>query len=284
MKNILVPTDFSENAEYAVRYATELAAAWQAKVILMHAFQVTYASGYVPYEEIAAEKKLIQKESEEKLKTMAHALTKAHVAHQVLCVDDIAVEAILNAIREHHIELVVMGTKGASSMANVIFGSNTSHVIQRATCPVLAIPEGTTYKKPKTLTYAAAYETGDIDIIKKLADMAKPFHAQLNVLHITENSDDPAKDKADMKKFMDLVTEKIDCNNISFQVMNGITMENVLEDYVNQDAADILILSTHQRGFFGRVFGNSVTRQMSYHSRIPLMAFHFLKDSSVKLF
>ena len=284
MKTLLVPTDFSENAVLAMNYAAELAKEWNARLILFHAYEVPYATGYVSFEALTEEKKSLQASSEKKMKALVHQLHHEHLAMDSVCVDGDLMNGIAEVVEKYKVSMIVMGTKGASNLANIIFGSNTSHVIEKAHCPVLAIPDGTAYAKLKNITYATAYESGDLDVIQYLISLAKPFHAQINILHITENSEEPVQDKHQMKKFMDLLMAKIDYNNISFQVMDGANMEETLSEYIEQGSADMLVLSTHHRGFFGRIFGKHVTRQMSYHNRVPLMAFHYLSDSSVKLF
>ena len=83
---------------------------------------------------------------------------------------------------------------------------------------------------------------------------------------------------------MDEVNHKVDYNNMSFQLLEGTSIEEALENYINNDSSSMLVMSTHHRGFFSRLFGKSITKQMAYHTTIPLMAFHHTAESAIKVF
>jgi nucleotide-binding universal stress UspA family protein len=151
-------------------------------------------------------------------------------------------------------------------------------VIEKATCPVIAVPEGVLYQKIKKITYATSYFSSDINGIKKVVEIAEPFKAQLNVLHITiDGEGSPGSDKKAMESFKDLVTKNVAYNNISFQIISGQSVENTLEKYVDKESTDMLVMSTHYRDFFDKIFGRSVTKQLAYHIKIPLMTLHHIE-------
>lgn len=286
MKTILVPTDFSKNAENALYYAIELAKREHSRIILLHAYMVSYPVSEVSYHLIVEQKTQALEESQQQLK--AESLKIVHAGGIIFeCVSDEnpPVEAVLKMIREREIDLVIMGTKGQSNLANVIFGSNAAAIIEKAPCPVIAVPEEATFKDIKNITYATAYNHSDLYPLKRVVEMAKLFNAQVNVLHVIETSklESQKEEKEKMKAFMKEANEAVNYSNMSFQLLEGEDVDDTLEAYLDKESTSMLVLSTHHRGFFKKLFGHSVTKHMAYHSNVPLMAFHVI-DSPIKVF
>src|ERR1035437_6280700 len=132
MKTILVPTDFSKNAENALLYAINLAKRMSAKIILLHSFHVDYTSGYVPVDSIEKEIEEAEAKSNAQLKTLYNKVSH-HSKLPIECISsqNLVVDAILTIIDEKNIDLVVMGTQGANGkLGRQIFGTNSSKVIE----------------------------------------------------------------------------------------------------------------------------------------------------------
>jgi len=285
MKTILVPTDFSKNASYALNYAIELAKQENAKLILLHAYHIDYTNSYVPANLIEKEIQEAEQKSNAHLKTLTTKVTHAgNIKCEYISTQDFAVDAILSTIKEKNIDLVVMGTKGASGLTEVIFGSNTAKVIEKATCPVIAVPENALFKTIKKITYASDYHNSDMEALKKVLELAKPFKAQLNVLHITEKKHLTGDEKQKMQKFMDEVQKKIKYNNLSFQVLHGEDIEQKLEEYLEDESTDLLVMSTHHRNLLDKLFNTSITKKLAFHTKVPLMAFHYKKKESLIIY
>lgn len=285
MKTILVPTDFSDNAENALYYAIDLAKKENAKIILLHAFHINYSNPAIPLDFMLEEEKRVLDESNNKLKEHALKISYAgKIEYDYLSVEDSPIEAILNSIKDNEVDLVIMGTKGETDFLGSIFGSVAAKVIEKATCPVIAIPSEASFKEIKKMTFATAYNHSDIYALKKVVEIARLFNAQVDIIHVYNKSNSQVKEKELMKTFMDDVNHKIQYSNLSFQLLEGENIEDALEEYIDNDSTNILVMSTHQRGFFDKLFGNSLTKHMAYHSSIPLMAFHHTIKSAVKVY
>ena len=285
MKTILVPTDFSENATHALNYAAEFTKHQNAKIILLHAYHIDFSNSYVPVNLIEQEVQKAEKESNKKLEAIA---AKIHHTHKITCEcisrQDMAVDAIITTATEKDADTIIMGTKGASGLSVMLFGSNTARVIEKAPCPVIAVPEGVTFKTIKRITYASDYHHSDIEAIEKVVAIARPYKAQVNVLHITEERQLTEEEKEKMQNFMGNVQAKVTYNNLSFQIFHSENIEQKLEEYLEEEPTDLLVMSTHQRNFLDKVFGKSITKNLSFHVTVPLMAFHYKKKESVIIF
>ena len=138
---ILLPTDFSDHANEALRYATQLAQTHAASLCLVHAYDLLpYA---LPDGPIMDERQLetvrvaFQKQLEQ-LRQAAEARGIARVETQLL--QGPASSEIVRVASEQHFDLIVMGTHGRTGLSHLLIGSVTEKVVRRAPCPVLTIP------------------------------------------------------------------------------------------------------------------------------------------------
>jgi nucleotide-binding universal stress UspA family protein len=274
MKTILIPIDFSSNSENALNYAIDFAKKENAKLVLLNVFDISYASGAVPYTILAEERSNLKRESDEKLKVASLKIEFAGCTHhEAISVEGFTVDVILDVIKKKQVDLVIMGTKGATGFSGVIFGSNTAKIIEDSTCPVIAIPQDAKFEPIKKITFATNYNHNDIDGLKSLVVLAEPFNAQINVLHVTDDTD--SSEVKLMKAFTDDVKNKISYNNIIFQSLPGNDVDSALQKHIDDNGTNLLVMSTHHRNLFDKIFGKSITKQMAYHINIPLMALHY---------
>jgi nucleotide-binding universal stress UspA family protein len=285
MKTILVPTDFSAGSENALYYAIELAKKTHSKIILLHASHLNAPEYLIPLDMLQIEHEKALKDSELKLKQ--ELLKIAHTGNvECECIDteDEVINGIVNTIEDKKVDMVIMGTKGASGLLNELFGSNTSKVIQMTNVPVIAVPEKHTSREIKKITYATAFYSTDIKAIKRIVELAKLYRAQVNILHVISDDKNYATEKDLMRNFMDEVNRKINYYNLSFQLLGGKTISDSIESYLMSNDTNIMVMSTQHRNFFERLFEKSKTRKIALHTNVPLMAIHHSPSKSIKLF
>ncbi|PBQ30513.1 hypothetical protein CNR22_01595 [Sphingobacteriaceae bacterium] len=286
MKTLLIPTDFSENAENALRFAALLAKKQNAKIILHHSFQVPIPIAEIPYDILREEKEQFHKDSERKLKTQAAFFEQEGLkSYRFNIGEGSPGDTIVEVAKENRADMIIMGTKGADGLGDAFFGTTATYVMEHATCPVMAIPAGFRFNRPvKTITYATDYRESDLADLVKLADFAGLFKAQLNVLHISDTNLEPLEERALMADFKNRVTKTITYPSFSFQLISGDDVGEKLETYVAEGCTDILGMSTHKRNFLERIFGTSTTREMGIDMKIPIIAFHYDKKLTSKLY
>lgn len=284
MKTIIIPIDFSENADIALNYAAEFAKKQNALLIVLHCYSVNYPNAETPYSIIEEIKSDAHKKALFELNNAWLKLAGANaIEHSLIALEGDPKHVILDLAKEKNADLIIMGTKGAGSVLNQIFGSTAAKIIEKAACPVITVPSGTIVRLPQKITYATDYHDSDFLNLKSLVELAKLFSAQVNILHIANEGHSPQDDKTVLENFMKKVNSRIDYNNLSFQILTGENIEEVLERYLEDNATDLLVMSAHHRDFIDKILGKSVTKQMAYHSIVPLMAFHYNKESSLKL-
>lgn len=284
IKTILIPVDFSPESENALYYAINVARELNAKIILFHCIDLPKISASMQQGqgELLMDAKM---EAERDLKQWCLKIEHARgVQYDFVRVLGNTITQIVDYVSEEKIDMVIMGTKGNNSFSNVLFGSYTSKIMEKADCPVLAVPEGVVFDGLKMITYATDYKESDISKIKELCDLAKVFNAQLNVLHISPENESPVEEKGGMEIFMKAVNETVSYNNLSFQLLRADNALQKLCEYIEDKSTNLLVTSTHNRGFFEKLFGIGITHQLAGLSGVPLMAFHYNSRPAPKIF
>lgn len=276
MKTILVPTDFSINAERALNFAAELAKKQKSKLILLHVYQVPIAVAAVSFKMLALEKEELQTNILKKIKALSVKLDmQKDLTYEYVVEEGETVESILYTASKRNVDLIIMGTKGETGLVGSVFGSNTEKVIARSECPVMAIPENTLWTGVvKKITYASNYNSSDLAAIAKLGEIAAPINAQLNILHISNDEFTAEKEVEMMDEFKKKVELSTDYNNLSFQIIHGNKIEEQLEKYINNGGTDLFVLAARDHNFLERLFLKNIASDLLDKGSIPLIIFH----------
>lgn len=280
MKTILVPTDFSRSADNALAYAVAFSKATNAKLILLHAFIVDYPESDIPGEIVTEEISRAQRKADQRLKSMCLELSKSNgIRCSYISKEGEAMDVILEVSRKVHPGFIIMGTKGASGIKGVVFGSNTAAVIEKSTHAVIAIPDGVKFNGVKKITYATNYYTNELYAIRKLVEIADSLGASINILHVADGEYIPEGENETLRQFVLNVSKRFKYKKFFFQLIYGKSVENGLKRYLEKNSTDLLAMSTQYRSLWGKLFGKSITRKMAYNVNVPLLAFHHKKES-----
>ena len=158
MKNILLPTDFSENSWNAIAYALQL---FKNDTCMFHLlntytptiFQYDYTNTGTAQHELAD---VMRENSEEKLEALVNKIKQAYNNPKHSFATMSAFNTLISELAELHeghvMDMIIMGTQGASGLKEILFGSNTIHVIKNSKCPVIAVPSNFSFARNKFLT------------------------------------------------------------------------------------------------------------------------------------
>ncbi len=279
MKNILFPTDFSQNAENALKFAVEITRQVRGSLILFHAYSVQLIDPNMPaeiYLSAYQEEEKSAKDSIEELKNRIVSSNKDESGMEIFSTEAVVsqglvVEETLSMINDFKIDLVVMGTHGASGITELILGSNTSSVIEKSPVPVLAIPHNCPPRALKKIVYAYDDIKSGLPSFQKLLTFASIYDSEITLLHIIDSSKDT--EELNRREF-EKIKGTVDYSKLSLELVKE---ENVLEginEYVNTHDVDSLAMTIKKRTLFDRIFNKSLTKKMAYHTRIPLLALH----------
>lgn len=183
INQILVPTDFSENAEHAVSYAVALAKRSSARLHLLHVPVVpTYLLmdlSYSPGPEVVTR---IHNAAQEALEQQSRAVTETDVEHLTAIREGTVHEIVRDYVRKHEIDLIVIGTHGRSGVAKLIYGSITERVLKTTHTPIIVIPpQGGTL--PNSIVIAYDFSAPAKHAAAAARTVHGVFHGSLHLVH-----------------------------------------------------------------------------------------------------
>jgi len=278
MKTILVPTDFSNNADNALKYAIAIAKTQKAKLILIHAFHIDYLSSTFPAKFIEKEIQHAQDRVNNHLRIKAEWIEKSgEIKCDYISELGLASDVISRTIKEKKPDLVIMGTQGASGLKGVFIGSTTAKIIGKAKCPIIAIPAAAKYHEFKKILYTTDFHTSDILALEKLIELVKHFKAHINITHIYDGEFVEPQKKL-LQKFQEKIERKIKYKDISYHIIRVKNIENELKRLSQRKSNDLLVMSTHSRFLLDKLMNKSITKKIVSHTNIPLLALQHKED------
>lgn len=275
MKRILFPTDFSDAASAAFMYALRFADAFKAELVILHVYDLPIVET-PPLPESTKEifdiVEMNQFESFRDQLPEMHAVAERHnLGHvqmrNVLLYGDL-VYNINKVCKDEEIDLIVMGTKGATGLKETFIGSTTASVIANAKVPVLGIPADAEYHTITNIGFTTQYRDKDNDAFKSAIDIAHTFRARIQCLYI-QNADDPTDINERILEWKHYYADE----NIDFHNISGDDIEQAILDFIESHTIHMLVMRSHKRGFFEGLFHKSLTKKMAYHTKVPLLIY-----------
>ncbi|WP_313114369.1 universal stress protein [Aequorivita sediminis] len=273
MKNILLPTDFSENSKNAIKYSLKL---FEGETVTFHILNSQKPSGYITsdvlygtagdsvYDGILNDNKKELKKMIDYCKSQSESENFTFVPK--LDFDNI-VDAVNQAVSLNNIELIIMGTNGATGAEEVVFGSNTLKLIRKANCPVLAIPEGYVYTKIDSFLLSVSYQYQlKNDSLAVILDIVRKHNSTLKILEIEENSVEVDSSNGNyIDHFKDINMERFSIKNIPSAV--------AIDAFTQLIPVQFHAVFVERESFLDRFIFGSDTSKISYSTRVPLLIF-----------
>jgi len=270
-KNILFPTDFSDNAWSAVVYALKLYAKEECTFYFLHSSKMTVSA----MSSISNKLTRVMAENAMKdlveLKDMAKN-TNVNANHNfdiLLSSQDIQ-SAIESAISKYDIDLIVMGTKGSKGTKEFFFGSNTVRIIKNIkSCPVLIVPDEFDYVEPKKIAFptdfSRIYDYKELDPIRDLAEL---YDAKIMPVCIL------SKDKLnDIQEYnMAMLESHLKNYKTSFHFMpNYDKKSTAINDFIELTDINILAMVNYKHSFIEDIVKEPIIKKIGFHPLVPFL-------------
>ena len=273
MKRILLPTDFSDNAFEAIRYTLLVHKDVECTFYLFHTYtppvyQTEYiigSPGQIGLGDVLQEAAMTRLERlktrlEDQFENPNHTIM-VHTAFNTLLGE------IAETVEAENIDLIVMGTKGATGAKEILFGTNTVHVIKKAKCPVVAVPPKFGYEAPKEILFPTDYEIEyQKEKMEPLLAIAEEHKSRINVMHVRAGYDLNAvqeKHKAQLEKLLGSTA-------IFHEVPdNGIIA--AVNEFQLKTEINLLVMVQNKHTFLERLFIEPVIKKIGFHVTIPFM-------------
>lgn len=266
MKKIMFATEFYDHAPKVFRYAAELAYAFKADLIMMHA--------HGKPEPLRSTDQMIQERHDNVIEKLKGFFTehlpenyRGKIKVDYLAVNAYPLEGILDTAIDEEVDLIVMGMTGKTSVLGSLLGNTTLNVLAKADCQVLMVPEGATFTGINDLLYTVDFEFRDLQAIHYLKDWSQTLDATLHALHVVEGDEDNMEV---LKKLLILKeTFKTD-KTIDFDLRYG-HFRTEIEQFALGKNADIVAMISHKHNFIFRLLDESAVEEIAQQINLPLL-------------
>lgn len=284
MKKIIHPTDFSENALKALEFAIDLSRKFDAELILLHVADLPTAirssSSFSSFSELQGINETSIIEQLERYAANYPKISDKDLKIQFTAkFSNTSIGGILDAINETGADLVVVGKKGQDRIKEIVVGSTTKSLVEKAPCPVLAIPENAVFREIQQIVYASDFDPNDIPAIKKIIPISQVYHAKIAVLHLSENE---FKEQSEAIAFQQQLTDEVNYLHLKYDTESSQNIAKSLVSYLQLNQADLLVMFEKENTGIGRLFQKSTVKQFVDHAlTIPFMSYniHSVKSS-----
>lgn len=266
MQKILIPTDFSSIADNAMNYAIEIAAKFESELILYHVYSFNKKIDYnwdFPDDEQPYVKEIEQKMSltENKFK---EKLAEKGLSIQTRVEEDHTYSLFDRIVKKHDINMIIMGSKGATGLEKVIFGSVATTALEIAKVPVLVVPSKPPYLPIEQIVLAVDPDHVSANTLSPIQKMAEKFSAKVTILNIntgTSNKDTHHKIESFLKNI----------ETTYHEVPMSKSINQSINEFVKKNKCDLLCMIRREKGFFEHLFQRSIIKNLAYNISIPLL-------------
>jgi nucleotide-binding universal stress UspA family protein len=279
MKNILIPTDFSENATEAAKIGIDLARRLRANALLINSYAnfpiaVTYGGGSWLVDEYLVKKSHSQNHLElivEELEPADINKSETEFSPRITCK---AVEGEIGAnvgeiCQDQKIELVVVGARGSD---HSVFGSDINSIIDKSSRPVLVITAGTDLQKIRKVVFTSDFNMEDVEALKYLGRLGEILNFKIDVIHVNEYGTNHDVQNAGKLSFEKTLTG-LKIRGLSFHQMAGKDVIRRLTTLSQENDAFLLTMVHQQHSFFLRLFESSTAKTLLARQKVPMLIF-----------
>lgn len=274
MKRILVPTDFSKEASYAVDAAVNLAAKTGAELLLLHVVegfvQGSFATqGGIP-DNLSDEVftlKLMEKGKKDLTNLAADKKFENINISTTIRVGN-PFQNIANDIIDNQADLVIMGSKGASGYEEVLIGSNTERVVRHSKCPVITVKQPTDFNQITDIVFAADFIETEDNVAIQLKILQNLLDAKLHLLKVDTpgNFESSRTIKSRIRDFV----QRHKLENYTMEIYNESTEEDGIVYFAEDIDADMIALATHGRTGLRHLISGSIAEDVVNHAQRPV--------------
>jgi nucleotide-binding universal stress UspA family protein len=276
IKNILVPTDFSDTARNAYHYAKRLAITLGAAVTVVNVNEY-----FIPVSDI-----IIGSITEDEVEDMSQEAMEAFITdedtsdnwamskHKVKT--QILRGSVVNALEElsstEGVDLIVLGMTGKHDY-NKIIGSTALELANKAHCPVILVPHEAKWHRIEKIMYASSYQTVSPMMIKEMSDFAVSVKAAAHFVHIV---DTPAGENKNIENIIWNQLHPIDNPHLTFRVHTIYAPDKIeeLKKYTENNTINLISFVSKHRGFWHKLIHKNITENIAISADIPVMVMH----------
>ncbi|MFH4964640.1 universal stress protein [Gaetbulibacter sp. M235] len=272
MKKILIPTDFSEQAENALKVAAQLAKKHNAEIYLLHTLELPMqkidplsTSQSLP--EAMYFMQLAHKHFESLLE---RKYLKGLNVHEIVEFYE-PFRGVYQVCKKHDIDLIVMGSHGTNSFKEMLIGSNTEKIVRTSEVPVLVVKKEHPVFKVDHFVFASNFKDHYKTPYLKATEFAKLFNAKMHLLMV--NTAGHFMTTHDANDRMHEFAKSADFDNYTVNIYNDINVEKGIMSFSQSISADLIGMCTHGRRGLSNFFNGSISEDLVNNAQRPVLTF-----------
>lgn len=277
MKKILVPTDFSPNSLRAADYAVQLARHSHASICLVHTCNEILENAFAGQQAMINEyNESILNKARQELSNLQNSIQDTEQLTVTTHIFEGAIRpGIEKAARDLEADLVIMSTLGHAGLREWIFGSHTAGIISHSEVPVLAIPLEYEWSWPKKLLITIR-DKEEAGLLRPAFKLAAAFDAEVEVAFFSDEDERTPigfmEDARELNRLEEELHRLYPAAHVTTAHLSGHRFLETLQEHIEKQSIDILAMITHPRTLVASLFNRSLTRQMAYQTKVPLLA------------
>ena len=269
MMNILLPTDFSENSRNAAAYALEFFKEVPCTFHLLHVLPLatdTFSAQYMTLSSETQEKfnKFLDWLNSIK-KNPDHKFSISYKANYLI-------DAVREQVAEKEVDLILMGTKGVSNNSGTIIGKNTSDVMMKVKCPVLAISEKAVYKRYKKVLFPTDYKIKyNSKMLGTLQNLVSLSSASIKILELFNSENEPSQEQMTSRSFLQ---NSFAPNIPVLQTYYPSENKNPGRLFSTNKDVDMIVMAAKNLNICQKLLYNEEHNQIPFINQLPLLVLH----------
>lgn len=276
--HVLLPTDFSENASSAALYALQLFKKSECTFYYLHslAYLNNTTRTYITSTHVKSRKEEASRQLADLKQNSEQENTNNKHRFETILTDATLKKAVSNAVDHSGIDVIVMGTRGATGAKEVLFGSNTVKVFKYSKCPVLAVPANFEYETPHEILFPTdlnvEFKSSQLNI---LIELVRKSHGRVNAMHVSEKTKLSDKQENNKKEL------KILFKDVAFLFHDIKTMEllHAIEKFQIKHKINLLVMIKNKHSFLENLFYKNTINNIVFHLTIPFLVIPINNDA-----
>ncbi len=271
MNKILVPTDFSKEAEYALKVAAQLAKTYGSEIYLLHLMELPLQEmdALNSYSELP-EAMFFMELANQKLEALIERDFLEGLKINVTIKPGNAFNGIIEKSK-NHIDMVVMGSHGATGLREMFIGSIAEKVVRYSNVPVLVIKKNHETFNVNDFVFASDFKKESIHAYKQAIDVAQLFDAKVHLLMVNTASN--FMNTTDAKHRIKEFVKNIPFENYTITIYNDENIETGILNFSREINADLIGISTHGRQGLSHFINGSISEDLINHAKRPVITF-----------
>lgn len=287
MNTILIPVDFSEGTEVALKYAIQIAGKQKTTLYLFHIYpdQLMIPDSSFPTgidSDAFLNTEFVQELKKQADVNMASLIEEVKKLTNNSKHQNIKIESFVTGgdpeweINEICVKLkpslIVMGTRGEGNKG-FLEGSMAEKIMVRACKPVLAVPQTTELFKLKNVMYATTFSEQDFQNIKLIFELLTHLDVKIHIVHfnLKESKNDGAAMMDALNHSLANIYKEED---FECHLIDGNEKSDVLETFTRQNNIDLISFIAHKKNIFKNLFSNKIHKKDFFKLELPMLAIH----------